>query len=158
MKWWTQTPPKPLSAALEDTVYRHVSVLAFAAAFHLQQCRRVQGTEADVDNPGRAGLRQLPSPCSPSGTSQEENHGLFYSTMRIESDGIYSRIEVGKGIFWFVTYAIILFIIIYIVVNLILALANHQQNTAAPYRAYSGRYLGDGSGACHEVVRSVRQL
>lgn len=57
-----------------------------------------------------------------SGTSQEENHGLFYSTMRIESDGIYSRIEVGKGIFWFVTYAIILFIIIYIVVNLILAL------------------------------------
>lgn len=46
-----------------------------------------------------------------SGTSQEENHGLFYSTMRIESDGIYSRIEVGKGIFWFVTYAIILFII-----------------------------------------------
>lgn len=57
-----------------------------------------------------------------SGTSQEENHGLFYSTMRIESDGIYSRIEVGKGIFWYVTYAIILFIIIYIVVNLILAL------------------------------------
>lgn len=57
-----------------------------------------------------------------TGTSQEENHGLFYSTMRIESDGIYSRIEVGKGIFWLVTYAIILFIIIYIVVNLILAL------------------------------------
>ena len=38
-----------------------------------------------------------------TGTSQEENHGLFYSTMRIESDGIYSRIEVGKGIFWLVT-------------------------------------------------------
>ena len=57
-----------------------------------------------------------------TGTSQEENHGLFYSTMRIESDGIYSRIEVGKSIFWYVTYAIILFIIIYIVVNLILAL------------------------------------
>lgn len=57
-----------------------------------------------------------------TGPSQEENHGLFYSSMRIESDGIYSRIVVGKGLFWFITYAITLFIIIYIVVNLILAL------------------------------------
>ena len=42
----------------QDTVYRHVSVLAFAAVFHLQH-GRVQGTEADVDNLRRARLRQL---------------------------------------------------------------------------------------------------
>lgn len=57
-----------------------------------------------------------------TGTTPDNNHGLFYSSMRIESDGIYSRIEIGKGPFWFVTYAVLLFVIVYILINLILAL------------------------------------
>ena len=57
-----------------------------------------------------------------TGSTQETNHGLFYTSMSIESDGIYSRIVVGRGIFWFVTYAVVLFIIIYIIINLIIAL------------------------------------
>lgn len=53
-----------------------------------------------------------------TGTTQETNHGLFYSSMEMESDGIYSRIVVGKGLFWYITYAVILFIIVYIIVQL----------------------------------------
>lgn len=55
-------------------------------------------------------------------TTPEKSHGLFYSSMKIEYDGIYSRINVGKGPFWFITYSVILFIIIFIIVNLIQAL------------------------------------
>lgn len=57
-----------------------------------------------------------------TGTTPEENHGLFYSSMRLEYDGIYSRIEVGRGPFWYATYAEILFIIMFILANLIIAL------------------------------------
>lgn len=56
-----------------------------------------------------------------TGTTQESDHHLFYTSMRIESDGIYSRIVVGRGVFWYLTYAVVLFIIVYILVNLIVA-------------------------------------
>ena len=42
--------------------------------------------------------------------------------MEMESDGIYSRIVVGKGPFWYITYAVILFIIVYIIVKLHLSM------------------------------------
>lgn len=55
---------------------------------------------------------------SATGNTQETDHHLFYSYMRIESDGIYTRIEVGKGPFWFITYAAVMFIIVYIIIRL----------------------------------------
>lgn len=57
-----------------------------------------------------------------TGTTQESDHHLFYTSMRIESDGIYSRIVVGRGVFWYLTYAVVLFIIVYILVSLITAI------------------------------------
>lgn len=56
-----------------------------------------------------------------TGTTQETDHHLFYSSMAMESDGIYSRIEVGKGPFWFVTYGMTLFTIVYIIVRLLIS-------------------------------------
>ncbi len=57
-----------------------------------------------------------------TGTTEETDHHLFYSSMEMESDGIYSRIVVGKGPFWYITYAVILFIIVYIIVKLHLSM------------------------------------
>lgn len=61
-----------------------------------------------------------------TGTTQETDHRLFYSSMRMKNDGIYSRIVVGRGIFWYVTYAVVLFILIYTVVQLIISLKRHN--------------------------------
>jgi len=57
-----------------------------------------------------------------TGTTQAKNHGLFYSDMRIEYDGIYPRIVVDRGIFWYITYALLFITIGYISVRLIIAL------------------------------------
>lgn len=53
-----------------------------------------------------------------TGTTPGSDHGLFYSSMEMESDGIYSRIIIGKGLFWYVTYSVVLFIVAYIIVQL----------------------------------------
>ena len=57
-----------------------------------------------------------------TGGTQAANHGLFYSDMRIETDGIYSRIVIEKGIFWVVTYLLLAFIVAYMIVLLIISL------------------------------------
>lgn len=57
-----------------------------------------------------------------TGGTQQLNHGLFYSHMEIETDGIYSRIVIQKGPFWIVTYVLMASIILYMIVLLIISL------------------------------------
>lgn len=56
-----------------------------------------------------------------TGTTPESNHGLFYSGMELVEEGAFSRINVGKGLFWFVTYITIVLLVVYILVSLIIS-------------------------------------
>lgn len=56
-----------------------------------------------------------------TGTTPETNHGLFYSSMDIVEEGAFSRIDVGKGPFWFVTYITIVLLVVYILASLIVS-------------------------------------
>ena len=51
-------------------------------------------------------------------TSPGKNHGLFYSKMRIVSDGAYSRIKITPGPFWYLFYATIAAVFLYTAIRL----------------------------------------
>lgn len=64
-----------------------------------------------------------------TGIFENWDHGLFYSQMRIDTVGAYSRIKVSDGIFWYVYYVGMTGVMIYAVVRLAKRLvgANHIQ-------------------------------
>lgn len=64
-----------------------------------------------------------------TGISENWDHGLFYSQMRMDTEGSYSRIKVSDGIFWYVFYAGMTVVMLYSVIRLARRLfgANHIQ-------------------------------
>lgn len=56
-----------------------------------------------------------------TGTTPENNHGLFYSSMEIVHDGNFSYLHVEKGPFWTVTYVALTLLVVYIMASLIVS-------------------------------------
>lgn len=71
-----------------------------------------------------------------------EKHTFFYSSMRILTDGLYNRIEVGRGILWHLH-----FVHLYAVVLTVLILCMLKYKTSTPIQRKRIKYVAVGHGA-----------
>lgn len=77
-----------------------------------------------------------------SGIFTAERHRLFYTSMRIRTDGMYNRIEVGRGILWYLHFAHLYLVVIVI---LVLCATRYRGNT--PIQKKRILYVAAGIGS-----------
>lgn len=82
-----------------------------------------------------------------TGVFTAENHHLFYSSMKILTDGMYNRIEVGHGILWYVNYTHL-----YLVVFTILILCAMKYKGSTPIQKKRIVYTAAGIGAMASLL------
>ncbi len=76
------------------------------------------------------------------GVFTAERHPLFYTSMKILTDGLYNRIEVGHGILWYLHFAHL-----YLVVIMILILCVVRYKGSTPIQQKRIVYIAVGIGA-----------